>query len=432
MNSRFVFKLSDSDQFLVEGAKEVNLNDAHEMYYTFWHPNVGIGKKQMYMTPSVFRDEALDLLYISLMVFYVDRKVQRSIQDDAWTRNIEIYIPVVAYNTWKVNSKILADALSFLTGDHWKLHFRQRVGLSASESGYRKARHYFRRSVKKMDTETFCMLSGGLDSFIGAINLLQSGKKPIFVGNYNGGKGVKKYQDKVVRSLAVKYGVSAERFYRFYAAPLSGKEDTTRSRSLLFFAHAIAIASGMGHHVDLYIPENGVISLNIPLTVMRSGSLSTRTTHPYFMSLLQKLITNLGLDIKLINPFQFQTKGEMMKNCQDKAFLNSHYQFTMSCSHPDQGRWSGEETGHCGECLPCTIRRAAIKAAGLQDATYYRHQYNTPQGVYALKSYKQGLAEKKYALSAIQMSGPITERKDEYAALYERGIKELKDIIDTF
>ena len=40
------------------------------------------------------------------------------------------------------------------------------------------------------------MLSGGLDSFIGAINLLKDGKSPIFVSHYGGGKGVKIYQDK--------------------------------------------------------------------------------------------------------------------------------------------------------------------------------------------------------------------------------------------
>ena len=55
-----------------------------------------------------------------------------------------------------------------------------------------------------------------------------------------------------------------------------------------------------------------------------------------------------------------QTKGEMMRTCKDLDFLNAHYQDTLSCSHPDQGRWTGETVGHCGECLPCTIRKAAI------------------------------------------------------------------------
>jgi hypothetical protein len=149
------------------------------------------------------------------------------------------------------------------------------------------------------------------------------------------------------------------------------------------------------------------------------------------MGLLQKLLTELGLDISLINPFQMKTKGEMMKECKDPEYLNSHYQFTLSCSHPDQGRWTGEDAGHCGECLPCTIRRAAIKAAGLTDASTYRHNYDTDTGARDLKSYKLGLSTPKDSYAAIQMSGPITERHNEYVRLYEEGLKELKSFIDT-
>lgn len=164
---------------------------------------------------------------------------------------------------------------------------------------------------------------------------------------------------------------------------------------------------------------------------MRLGSLSTRTTHPYFMGMLQSLLTGLDIDISLVNPFQMQTKGEMMKTCKDLDFLNTHYQDTLSCSHPDQGRWTGEAVGHCGECLPCTIRKAAIKAAGLDDATTYRHYYETETGVESLCSYKLGLATPKDSYAAIQMSGPITEHIDDYISLYERGIKELENLINS-
>lgn len=429
MTTRFVFTLSSNDLFNVDMSEKVNINDSDQMRYTFWHPLNR--RKQTYMTPNKYKSEALDLLYISMMVFYADRKVKRDSQDDAWTRDFDLYIPVIAYDKWEACKKTLVRALNFLTGDHWRLNFRRRVPLTDDEVHYKKCRYLYRNSTQRIDSDTFCMLSGGLDSFIGAINLLTEHKNPIFVGNYNGGKGVKIYQDKVVEALSTKFNVDANRFFRYYAAPKSGVEDTTRSRSLLFFSHAIAIASGMGHHVNLYIPENGVISLNIPLTVMRLGSLSTRTTHPYFVRLLQSIINMLELDISLINPFQFMTKGEMMINCEDRDFLNCHYQLTMSCSHPDQGRWSGEETGHCGECLPCTIRKAAIMAAGLEDATYYRHRYDTPNGILALKSYKQGLANHKDPDAAIQMNGPIVDRLQDYANLYVRGIQELKNYLET-
>lgn len=430
MKEIFVFSVSSFDNFQVPGARKVNINDTSEFHYTFWAPREG-GRKLMYATPRRFSDVALDLLYISLMVYYVDKKVSRSEQADVWTRDFELYIPVKNIEKWEGCGQLLAETLTFLTGDHWVLHFRSWTHLTSDENKYFKGRHRYRRSVRKIDTDAFCMLSGGLDSFIGAINLLTEGKEPIFISHYGGGKGVKGFQDGVVNLLCSQYKLDSKRFYRFYAAALGGIEESTRSRSLMFFAHAIVIASGMNHHVDLYILENGVISLNIPLTVMRVGSLSTRTTHPYFMGLLQALIRGIGLDITLINPFQFFTKGEMMKNCLDVEFLNKHFHKTMSCSHPDQGRWSGLQVGHCGECLPCTIRRAAIKAAELEDKSFYRHNYDTPEGKKLLKSYRLGIMTQKDSYAAIQMSGPICNHYNEYADLYERGMEELKDFIDS-
>ena len=165
------------------------------------------GKQEMYTTPRGVSDEALDLLYISLMVFCVDRCVSREKQDDAWTRNLELYIPVKAFDKWEQSKDVLVKALDFLTGDHWTIHFRERVAITEDEDGYRKGRWRYRRSVRRIDTDVFCMLSGGLDSFIGTINLLKDGKKPIFVSHYGGGKGVKKYQDRVVNALKRQYYV---------------------------------------------------------------------------------------------------------------------------------------------------------------------------------------------------------------------------------
>ena len=85
----------------------------------------------------------------------------------------------------------------------------------------------------------------------------------------------------------------------------------------------------------------------------------------------------------------------------------------------------------CGECLPCTIRKAAIKAAGLNDATVYRHHYETEIGFESLQSYKLGLATPKDSYAAIQMSGPITDHINDYVSLYERGIKELENLINS-
>lgn len=429
MSTVFNCQLNEEDAFLVADSEIVPLHTKEKYAYTLWTRRKG----HLNMIPNFFNLEAIDLFYISLMVFYADRKVLRRVQPDAWTRCITIYMPVLSLDKWNANKQLLESMLGFLTGDHWQFNFRERK-LNKYET---LRKEVIQKSKNKLSTTEFCMLSGGLDSFIGATNLLASGHKPIFVGNYNGGKGVSVYQKKVIDLLCTHFDYDKDRFYQFYAAPKSGKEDSTRSRSLMFFAHAILLASGIGNTVTLYVPENGVISLNIPLTVHRLGSLSTRTTHPHFMGMLQQLIANMGLQIAIVNPYQFKTKGEMVKECLDMQFLKDNVKWTMSCSHPDLGRYTGDpEPSHCGCCLPCTIRRAAIKIAGVTDSSKYRDkEYKAPEHAINLKSYRLGLRNyldhPMHPQMTIQQSGPITERHQDYADLYIRGMAELKNFIDS-
>ena len=429
MSTVFNCQLNEEDAFLVAGSEIVPLHTKEKYAYNFWTR----GKGHLNMIPNFFNLEAIDLFYISLMVFYADRKVLRSVRPDAWTRCITVYMPVLSLDKWNANKQLLELMLDFLTGDHWHFNFRERT-LNKYET---LRKEVIQKSKKKLSATEFCMLSGGLDSFIGATDLLASGKNPIFVGNYNGGKGVSVYQKKVIDLLCTHFDYDKDRFYQFYASPKSGKEDSTRSRSLMFFAHAILLASGMSNSVTLYVPENGVISLNIPLTVHRLGSLSTRTTHPRFMGMLRQLLANMGLPIAIVNPYQFKTKGEMLNECLDAQFLKNNVKWTMSCSHPDLGRYSGDsEPSHCGCCLPCTIRRAAIKIAGITDTSKYRDKkFQDPEHAINLKSYRLGLKNylehPMHPLMAIQQSGPITERHQDYADLYIRGMAELKNFIDS-
>lgn len=429
MSTIFNCQLNEGDTFQVAGSELVPLHIKEKYAYTLWTRRKG----HLNMIPRFFMSEAIDLFYVSLMVFYADRTIMRRTQPDAWTRDITMYMPVLCLDKWNANSQLLESMLYFLTGDHWHFQFRERA-----LNKYEELRHdVINKSKNKLAATEFCMLSGGLDSFIGAADLLASGHEPIFVGNYNGGKGVSVYQKKVIDILSTHFSYDKDRFYQFYAAPRSGKEDTTRSRSLMFFSHAILLASGMGNPVTLYVPENGVISLNIPLTVHRSGSLSTRTTHPHFMGMLRLLLSKMGLPISIVNPYQFKTKGEMVRDCLASQFLKDNVKWTMSCSHPDLGRYAGDpQPSHCGCCLPCTIRRAAIRFAGLKDKSKYRDaNYKEPEHAINLKSYRLGLKNytdhPMHPLMAIQQSGPITERHKDYAELYTRGMDEFKNFIDS-
>ena len=205
----------------------------------------------------------------------------------------------------------------------------------------------------------------------------------------------------------------------------------------MFFSHAIAYATAMAKDVMLYIPENGLISLNIPLTHTRLGTSSTRTTHPHYMKKLQLLMNMLGISVSIYNPFQFKTKGEMIAECENINFLQNNLINTMSCSHPDVGRYKGRTKPlHCGYCLPCTIRKAAILRGGLTDTSEYLysnyHEINVAKE--SLKVYRLALArlEPKLAFLKIQESGPIENNIIQYTDLYKHGMNELKAYLEEF
>ncbi|HAP8955736.1 TPA: hypothetical protein IV340_002681 [Enterococcus faecium] len=385
---------------------------------------------------SVLDDARIDLLSISNFIYAADRRIPRSSAKDGWTREINMTIYVLLLEKWKVAQKVLEEMLSFLTGDNWTIIFKKRE-YSENEIKLRKMDFY-------MDDEgigkNVCMFSGGLDSFIGAIDMLTSDNEfsPIFVSHYGGGsKGTKDYQQVLQTKLIEKFEKLSDcNFVSFYATAMKSltelDEPTTRSRSFMFFSHAIALTHSGG---QLIIPENGFVSLNVPLFESRNGSSSTRTTHPYYMNLFRKVLEFVGINISIVNPYQFLTKGEMVQQCLDPSFLNQNLANTMSCSHPEQARWSGfSEPIHCGYCLPCTIRRASILSSDIQDTTPYRYKkYENTVGRETLNALKIAIFENQHSnpISRVQYSGPLEVGSlKRYARVYSIGMCEIEKLIN--
>jgi hypothetical protein len=150
--------------------------------------------------------------------------------------------------------------------------------------------------------------------------------------------------------------------------PGSGGHDTTmRSRSFDFLALAAVGASVVPSdpvgRIPLYVPENGFIALNPPMTSRRIGSLSTRTTHPNYLRLVQEIFDGLGVAVTIKNPHEFDTKGEMVERWKAMPIFRAMAGGTVSC-----GKWK-RRNQQCGRCLPCLIRRASFHAAGISDPT---------------------------------------------------------------
>ena len=375
----------------------------------------------------------LDLLYISNFVYAADRRISRSNALDAWTREIQLTIPVLCLSHWNRARGLLTELLNFLTGDRWGISFTDR------EKNERELKFF--ESVGNKSDHSYsqvCMFSGGLDSFVGSIDILmdQITSNTLFVSHYGGGsKGTKSYQDLLVKEMINHFpSLSPSNFFSFYSAAMKTStgqdEPTTRSRSFMFFSHAIALTP---KNAKLIIPENGFVSLNIPLYFSRNGSSSTRTTHPFYMNLFKKMLNLLGIDVQLENPYQFLTKGQMMNNCLDKEFLSRNIINTMSCSHPGQARWSGfSEAIHCGYCIPCTIRRASIKEFCFSDPTCYRYLgYQNKTGKETHNALRIALQkyEKSNHFMVVQSSGSLLSDIKEYVSVYEAGMEEIRKLL---
>lgn len=414
---------NDSHNDLPSGYEEyININSKKDVGFQFWDKCIRFDDR--------YNPLAIDLLYISVFVFALDRRVLRKEQLDSWSRKFELSVPVSNVKFWNENRELLESMINYLSGDNWNFSFRKKKVFDEEQ-------FYNKRKYKKMEPKqynTICMLSGGLDSYIGAIDLLEErNKKILFVGHHGGGKGTKKYQDLVFGSLIKEYNLDYSDYFQFYVSKKKAHEDTTRTRSLMFFAHAIALASAFGVKTQMFIPENGFISLNVPLSGARFGSSSTRTTHPYYMKKLKELIKNMGLNISIVNPYQLKTKGEMVLECKNKPLLEKNYMNTMSCSHPDVGRFKGKQkTIHCGACIPCIIRRAALLKGMGEDCTEITdEQLSITEPAHLNKNAFNSLIQRHQesrSIFEIQKSGPIEDNLVELSKMYNRGIREIRQL----
>jgi hypothetical protein len=301
------------------------------------------------LAPSV---KAWDFATIALSVAAADKAILRGDSADGWTRMIELSICLRQPAVWDAKRAELESLLRFLTGDFWTLRFLH-GGVEPPES----------KRPQKSDADCVCLLSGGVDSLVGAINLTSKARKPLFVSQV--ARGDRAAQKNYATALG---GKDRHCQWSFAVKHPGVSEKSTRGRSIVFFAFAAlaasAIRSTKTRPVEIVVPENGFISLNTPLGPGRLGSLSTKTTHPVYMEGIQSLWDALGIHAKLSFPYRDKTKGDLLTECADQVKLVQLIGDSISC-----GKYQRHNLTHCGECVPCMVRRAAFLKAGLTDTT---------------------------------------------------------------
>lgn len=374
---------------------------------------------------------AFDFLTISMAVTAADTFFRRDdVSDNAWARDFELHLPVVQPEKWSAVKPLLEKTLDFLTGDRWSFTFLPNGPSKPNAVGGK-----LRKKSNLTGVDSVCLYSGGLDSWLGVKHLAAKGSNPILVSH--------SYPQDAQRQnyLYDRLGLTLQRL-AFNASPRQsgGANDTSmRGRSFNFLAMAAVCADAVADlnsltRVPLYIPENGFIALNAPLTPRRIGSHSTRTAHPNYLSLMQELFDSVGIKASIQNPFWSQTKGEMMLNASLSIDDQRYASETVSC-----GKWK-RKSEQCGRCLPCLIRRSSFHRSGITDTTKYT--YSVPQNFAEREGVKKDdllaviravrPSTPNEQLAKALKTGPLPtadgDRQD-WLAVYGRGLAELRDYL---
>ena len=325
-----------------------------------------------------------DLLVVAGICHVIDQLIPRAIFADHWTRELKSSLPVAEPDRWNAVAAEFSETLTFLTGDLWQLSFYRR------RSWIYRHRHRRLQRKRVLPAATVCLFSGGLDSLVGAIDLLSETKQPVsLVGHYDLGSVAKTVQGRLAEELRRHFPwqfnllqarvgplqsiSSSSRVHGKAAVPM-GKERTLRSRSLVFLALGLYVAQAHSREaaIPLLMPENAFIALNPPLTDSRLGSCSTRTAHPLFLAQFQRIVQQLGIKNPIQNPLAGKTKGEAIAASNSTDLVHELTPHTVSCAHPTRRQgWIRRNATHCGYCVPCIYRRAALHRVGLDRGEAY-------------------------------------------------------------
>ncbi|WP_373237970.1 Qat anti-phage system QueC-like protein QatC [Hungatella hathewayi] len=356
--------------------------------------------------------EALDFTIIAMAVVAADKAVLRKKSADGWTRKIELCIYLHDAPKWRQEKRKLEEMLRFLSGDFWVLNIN-----ALPESLVPQKKYDLRQQ------DCICLLSGGMDSLVGAIDLHEEGRNPLFVSQTV--RGDAEHQ----REYAMQFGINNLCQWSNNIKKKGESEISTRARSMVFFAFALLASCGIDCNAqgrkELFVPENGYISLNMPLDPLRTGSLSTKTTHPVYMKAMQEIWNDVGINIDFVLPYKYKTKGEVLMDCKNQDLMKKLIFGSTSC-----GKYQ-RKLQHCGVCVPCLVRRAAFLKNNLCDVTeggYFKENLQC--------SYSKDVAAATLAVVQLKKNGIESlvkgmlsfakgEERNLYLGVIERGVLEI-------
>jgi 7-cyano-7-deazaguanine synthase in queuosine biosynthesis len=304
-----------------------------------------------------------DLLLLASAIFASDILIQRG-RNEAVVRTIHLTMPVVNFHALESQRVALERILQFLSHDNWTIKFLPLEGAPAP---------YVYPTPNNGKTLLF---SGGLDSLAAAVELLDRyGAEHVQLSSHvTGNTAVRGAQNRLHSHLEQHYSAPINRTVIHIGGSKKDEEAewtddpeiTQRTRSFTFLTIAVLAARRRAMSEVVMIAENGYMAIHLPLSGGRIGAFSTHTAHPRFVREVSNFFEAvLQYPIKVENPFVHWTKGEVVAAlARDHQNIISH---SNSC-------WKSSRIGglHCGECIPCCLRRIALEYHGVRVDTWKR------------------------------------------------------------
>jgi len=193
--------------------------------------------------------------------------------------------------------------------------------------------------------DVICLFSGGLDSVAGYLEtkkkFVNKKIKLVFVDHE-----IHKVAG-VVKTLTKELDMEKD---LLEATSFSGGAFLQQTRGFLFLTAAAIYA----HHLKakkIIVAECGVTKYQPNITIADE---ITKTTHPFMIKLAAALYRKMGIDVKIIMPFDDLTKAEIFATCKDE---NNILRMTHSCRNQ---RISHGNKHECGYCFGCLIKNISM------------------------------------------------------------------------
>jgi hypothetical protein len=304
-------------------------------------------------------DLDVDLLVVLASIAFADRRVSRR-RGTRWGRALALSIPVHQPVEWERGSSELASLLQDVSGDTWRLEFRQRV------AGDELRQLFLPQLPREFRGATVVPYSGGLDSFATvARHRVENDGAPLLLVHAQHGAhaldSVLPERDRGAPALAVPFTVAG--------GPHA--EPSYRTRTLVFFSLA-ALSWRRNNAARIWIGESGIGCLGpsfVPFGIEQPVS----SCHPIFIKKLATFFEHLwGVLPPFELPHLWSTKGEVLTDLRERNALDG-WQRTRSCSRNVRRQHPQASANHCGLCPGCMFRRQSLRAADLVEdvGAYY-------------------------------------------------------------